>query len=245
MTHEKRTRPTELDVNIDAERNKRPASMANNTLSRRKRIELLHGAWIDSTSTGFPRVTRATFRELWQLHPEKRALVFVFGTMYETPRWQQAFGQAYTYSGVRHAAWPLDRHPYLIELIEWVRHDSRRYSSDGEPLAYNSALVNWYEDGEHYIAAHSDDERQLVSSAPIYSFSFGCPRTFRVKLKRSRDGVDKGDLATVDLAKVDLRMLDNTLLVMGGTMQQHYTHEVPKEKRATSARINITFRVFK
>ena len=120
------------------------------------------------------------FNELWDLHPVEYGKVKMMNyktKKYEeinTPRWQQSFGKDYNFTGMNHKASKLE-HPYLIKLLKFV--------NDRSDLEYNQVLVNWYNDGQHYIGAHSDDERQLVKDSAIYSFSFGQKRDFVIKNK--------------------------------------------------------------
>lgn len=95
-------------------------------------------------------------------------------------------------------------------------------------------LINWYDDGNHYIGKHSDDEKQIVPGSNIYSFSFGSSnRIFRIRDKYNK-------LRPF----IDLEMPHGTLIIMGGDMQKGYTHEVPKSKKVKDRRINVTFRRF-
>lgn len=118
-------------------------------------------------------------------------------------------------------------HPYLTRLLVWVCNHSQQ--------PYKQILMNRYEDGNHYIGWHSDDTTQLVQGSSIYSFSFGCPRKFKVR--RKEDNVVVKECMTGD----------NTLLVMGGYFQKYYQHCVIKQsvKKVYEPRINITFRCFK
>jgi len=171
------------------------------------------------------QVNSALFEKLWKLHPEERHTIMIYGKARQTPRWQQSYGKSYKYSGTTNVALPITE-PYFQKLLNWVCEDSG--------LPYQQILVNWYQDGQHYIGAHSDDEKQLVPNSGIYSFSFGQERIFRVRNKKTK--------------KIfrDFPVTDNSLLVMGGEMQKYYTHEVPKRAISTvpGQRINITFRLF-
>jgi len=77
-----------------------------------------------------------------------------------------------------------------------------------------------------------DDEPGLVKNSAIYSFSFGQARDFVVKSK------DK------TFRKV-FKMVDNSLIIMGGEMQKYYKHSVPKRsvKKCAKTRINMTMRL--
>src|SRR3989338_9694986 len=134
--------------------------------SRLKILSTLHeGISMDKT----------LFEEIWNLHPEAHGKVRIAGKEIDVPRWQQAYGQSYYYTGMMHTALPLT-HPYLIKLLEWVRSDSGKN--------YTQVLINWYQNGNHYIGSHSDDTSQLVPQSDIYSFSFGQRRDFVITSKK-------------------------------------------------------------
>jgi len=173
-----------------------------------------------------------SFRRIWKTHPEEFEKVKVFSKVHDTPRWMSTYGRDYTFSKMSHESKPIDD-PYLMKLVAWVNRHAHKHLSVNEELSYNGVLVNFLEDGYHYVGAHSDSEKQLVPNMPIYSFSFGATRTFRVTAK------DKS------MENLDVEMPHNTLLVMGGKMQKRYKHEVPKALKIKKKRINITVRIFK
>lgn len=164
------------------------------------------------------------FNDLWNLHPKKYGQIKLFDRIVDCPRWQQTYMRSYWFSGINHECLPLpdEFKPYL----EWA--NSLGY---GE---FNIALVNWYEDGGQYIGRHADNEPQIVPNSPILSVSLGCARTFRIREKNTNDIVK------------DIEMPHGTVLIMGGEMQKHFLHEVPKvtgkKAKEIGKRINITFR---
>ena len=176
------------------------------------------------------------FNELWDLHPVEYGKVKMMNyktKKYEeinTPRWQQSFGKDYNFTGMNHKASKLE-HPYLIKLLKFV--------NDRSDLEYNQVLINWYNDGQHYIGAHSDDERQLVKNSAIYSFSFGQERDFVIKNKSYK-------VTDPNKVRIVIPLTNNSCVVMGGKMQKHFTHEVPKRapSKCPGKRINITMRAF-
>lgn len=180
---------------------------------------IIHGKLSDELE-----MDKELFEEIWDLHPEEYGQVKIMGKLINTPRWQVSYGKDYYYSGVLHKALPIE-HPYFKKLLDWVCGDS------GEN--YQQMLINWYQNENHYIGPHSDDEKQLVNNSNIYSFSFGQSRQFVITSKK-----DKSFKKIVPLN-------NNTLVVMCGEMQKHYKHSVPKEKYKLGQRINITFRLFK
>lgn len=126
----------------------------------------------------------------------------------------------YRYSGTAHRALPwtedLGR---LRDLVE------RRTGA-----SFNSCLLNLYHDGGEGMGWHSDDEATLVPRAPIASLSLGAERRFDFRHRRERN------------RKISVVLEHGSLLVMGGETQRHWHHALPKTKRVTEARINLTFR---
>ena len=165
------------------------------------------------------------FEELWNLHPKEKGIVKIMGKEIETPRWQQAYGQSYAFSGTVNKALPF--HPIILKYVNWANEQTKN-----EKEEFNMALLNWYENGDHYIGHHSDDEKQLIQKSPIYCFSFGASRDFVLKNKITKENT-----------KVELE--NNSLIIMGGTCQKTHTHTLPKRKKVNEKRISITLRKFK
>ena len=141
----------------------------------------------------------------------------IFGHM--QPRLTTSYGDEgvnYRYSGtVNHA---LQWTATLIEIkqrIEEVRGD------------YNFCLLNRYRSGADSMGWHSDDEPEMGNT--IGSLSLGATRTFRIRHNVTRE--------TKSFAAGN-----GTLIIMAGTMQQFWKHEVPKTKEPVGERINLTFR---
>ena len=74
---------------------------------------------------------------------------------------------------------------------------------------------------------HADDELEMGNV--IGSLSLGATRTFRIKHNRTKE-------------TMSFQVGNGTLIIMAGTMQQHWKHEVPKTKEDVGERINLTFR---
>lgn len=199
------------------------------------RYDLPYNSWVEFYPT-IPdniKLEKEEFKHhaverLWNLHPLEKGIVNVFGEK-ETPRWQQSFGRDYTFSKTEHKALPMTD-SYLIKILQWVRLHSG--------LPYNGVLLNWYQDGNHYIGPHSDDEKDLIPNSNIYSFTFGQERDFRIISKKNND---------IKIDPLKLPLPDNSLIIMCGETQRWYKHEVPKRALSTcpNRRINITVRLFK
>jgi alkylated DNA repair dioxygenase AlkB len=171
------------------------------------------------------------FESLWNAKLSERGNVKIYGKEVEVPRYQKSFLRDYTFSGLDHKC-DQTLPAAILPLWQWAQ-DSK-YAEDGE---FNQCLVNWYENGNNYIGAHSDDESQLVENSTIISISLGATRKFRI---RSKD--DKNYRYDVDLES-------GTAAIMMDDMQKRYKHEIVKVSGKKGAgigrRINVTFRKFK
>ena len=103
-------------------------------------------------------------------------MIKIFGKIYETPRYQQAFGKDYYFSGNVSKSLPI---PELFK--KYLNYFSEKYNCN-----FNMLLINWYENGEHYIGLHSDDEKQIVPKTPVISISFGATRKLTIKKQNNK-----------------------------------------------------------
>ncbi|SDR67064.1 Alkylated DNA repair dioxygenase AlkB [Polaribacter sp. KT25b] len=162
------------------------------------------------------------FDEIWNLHPQDFHLVRMFGKMIPTPRWQQAYGKNYEYSGSLNNALPIP--DFLNSIHKWCK------SNIDERL--NGLLINWY-DGEqnHYIGAHRDDEKDIIKDSVIVTISLGEERIFRMRPWKKKGFKD------LLLAKGDI-------IILPMSVNSKWTHEVPNFNKYKGRRISITLRVF-
>lgn len=146
----------------------------------------------------------------------------IFGRHIVTKRkvaWYGNENYSYAYSNItRHALkWTKE----LLELKNMVEEKT------GE--VFNSVLLNLYHTGEEGMAWHSDDEKTLGKDTTIASFSFGAERKFSFRHKQTKE-------------VVSMMLEHGSLLVMKDTTQTHWLHCLPKSKRITTPRVNLTFR---
>jgi alkylated DNA repair dioxygenase AlkB len=79
------------------------------------------------------------------------------------------------------------------------------------------------------VSWHSDDEKELERDGAIASVSFGAERKFQFKHKTS------GQL-------VEVMLEPGSLLVMRAECQRFWLHALPKTKKVSRPRVNLTFR---
>jgi alkylated DNA repair dioxygenase AlkB len=164
----------------------------------------------------------AGFDTLWQIHPSEFHVIKMHGRLVPTPRWQQAYGVDYHYTGRTNTALPVP--PLLAPLLDWAR--------DAVDERLNGVLVNWYNGAlRHYIGRHRDSTVNMVEGAPIVTISFGEERCFRLRPWRG-SGV------------VDFAARDGAVFVMSYETNRAWTHEVPHSAKRTGRRISVTLRAF-
>jgi len=199
------------------------------TLAKRKYITDL--SWLDHCILPDNLIPNKTsFKKIWDLHPEEHLNIRIYGKLIPVPRWQQSYGKNYEFSGI--IAKGIDIPDELLPYFDFA--NSMGYSGK-----FNSALLNWYKDGNHYISSHADGVTKLLPDSPIITITLclpGEPRIFRIRDK------NKGILK-------DITTTNGLVLVMGGKFQNELKHEIVKMtgKRAEKAgsRISITLRQFK
>jgi alkylated DNA repair dioxygenase AlkB len=133
--------------------------------------------------------------------------------------WYGDPGAVYRYSGVVHE--PMPWITVLTELRQRIEVFSGR--------RFNSVLCNLYRDGKDSMGWHADDEPELGDQPFIASLSFGAGRRFRIRHRKGHP-------------TLDIPLRDGDLLLMGGELQRHWLHCVPKTARPCGERINLTFR---
>jgi alkylated DNA repair dioxygenase AlkB len=94
---------------------------------------------------------------------------------------------------------------------------------------YNACLLNLYHNGEEAMGWHSDNEKEIVANSSIASLSIGASRKFSFKHKVTKE-------------TISIQLENGSLLEMKGTIQSHWLHALPKSKKITESRINLTFR---
>ncbi len=148
--------------------------------------------------------------------------IVMFGKRIVTARQVAWYGDSpfgYVYSGALKTALP-----WTAELRALKNLVEQRSGA-----TFNSCLLNLYANGGEGMGWHSDDEKTLTPHAAIASLSLGAERNFSFRHKTS------GQTQSLILE-------DGSLLVMAGSTQTHWQHSLPKTKKVSAPRINLTFR---
>ena len=178
--------------------------------------------------------------------------VTTFGRTFEQPRRVGFFSndvESYTYSRNTILARPM---PTEIDAI--MAQVNAKLGTN-----FNACLMNRYLDGNHSIGAHADDERGL-DVLGVVSIAWGQPRKFRIREKAKKPAKRQKPIGTQAKRKFteDDRFIDYIhpnrnprLIWMAGDFQDHFTHEIPKEKTLVNkegkpvkdyTRTSVTFR---
>jgi alkylated DNA repair dioxygenase AlkB len=174
----------------------------------------------DLPSTLIP--DEAGFEALWALHPADFHEIVMHGRKVRTPRWQQAYGADYHYTGSTNRALPLT--DAMTPWLAWAREAF-------EPRL-NGLLFNWYDGTEgHYIGKHRDSDVNRIEGTPIVTISFGEERAFRLRPWRGQ-------------GFLDVPAKDGSVIVIPWDTNRAYTHEVPAPRSARGRRISLTLRAF-
>lgn len=146
----------------------------------------------------------------------------IFGKRIITKRkvaWYGDSDYTYTYSNATKQA------------LVWTKElsDLKQIVEEFTETKFNSCLLNLYHNGNEGIAWHSDDEKSLEKNSIIASLSFGAERKFSFKHKQTKE-------------TISVVLEHGSLLIMKDATQTNWLHSLPKSKKITRPRINLTFR---
>ena len=148
--------------------------------------------------------------------------ISLYGKEHDIPRLTAWYGDSektYTYSGITVTSLPwVDR---LLEIKTRIEEVSS--------FSFNSVLLNRYRTGSDGVSWHADDEAELGQNPVIGSVSLGEARDFQMKHR------------TLDERR-NIKLENGSYLLMRGSMQHHWLHQIPKSKKPLDERINLTFR---
>ena len=149
--------------------------------------------------------------------------VILMGRKMMQPRltaWYGDEGKLYRYTGIT-----MHPHAWTKELL---LIKERIEETSGQ--RFNSALLNFYRNGNDSVGWHRDNEKSLGVNPVIGSVSFGAARYFQVRHYQQKH------------IKTKVLLTPGSFLLMKGETQHNWLHSIQKEPKITGGRINITFR---
>jgi len=155
---------------------------------------------------------------LWQQDP-----ITVFGKTYPQPRLTALYAinnRPYSYSGIRMTP------KIMTPLLQKIKNKIATISE----TEFTTVLLNLYRDGKDSNGWHADNEKELGKNPIIASLSFGENRFFHLKHRRNKKD------------RFKLLLKSGSILLMEGSTQEHWLHQIAKTARPVGPRINLTFR---
>ncbi|HEY7906428.1 MAG TPA: alpha-ketoglutarate-dependent dioxygenase AlkB [Wenzhouxiangella sp.] len=188
-------------------------------------IEFVPAGWIRLWPNFLgPEKAGWAFHQLAESLQWEQLAIRMFGRLINQPRLTAFYGErgvSYRYSGLKFSAieWSGAIHELACQVSALTQHP------------FNSVLCNYYRDGQDSMGWHADDEPELGTNPVIASVSLGASRRFDLKPKMGVTGM-----------KQSIWLPSGSCLLMGGDLQHHWLHQIPKTKRVNEPRINLTFR---
>lgn len=150
--------------------------------------------------------------------------IVVFGKKFQQPRLTALYGndgKSYSYSSL--TMFPNKWNSLLMYIKEKVEEFMN--------VKFTTVLLNYYRDGNDSNGWHADNEKELGKNPIIASISFGAKRVFQMKHNTNKD------------QKFKIELEHGSLLIMKGTTQHFWKHQIPKSTKKVGPRINLTFRI--
>ena len=152
--------------------------------------------------------------------------ITIYGKTHPQPRLTALYGnegKPYSYSNIT-----MHPHPWNT-LLQKIKY----YIEATTQCQFTTVLLNQYRDGKDSNGWHADNEKELGTNPIIASLSFGAERIFQIKHNSLAD------------AKKSITLEHGSLLLMKGSTQHFWKHQIPKTAKPIGTRINLTFRTIK
>jgi len=166
------------------------------------------------------------FEKLKTEIPWQQDDITVFGKTYPQPRLTALFGnegKPYSYSNI-----VMKPHAWNV-LLMFIKNKVEEVCNEN----FTTVLLNYYRDGKDSNGWHADNEKELGRNPVIASVSFGAERSFHLQHNSIKE------------QKLKINLEHGSLLIMKGTTQHFWKHQIPKTAKPIGSRINLTFRIIK
>lgn len=163
-------------------------------------------------------------QKLLQTIQWRQDYIKLFGKTHPVPRLTALYGddrKTYTYSGIL-----MNPLPWTDELFV-IKNSIEKVAK----VSFTSVLINLYRNGNDSNGWHSDNEKELGQNPVIGSVSFGSTRIFKIRHLQDK-ALEKKILLT-----------HGSFLLMQGSTQHFWEHQIPKTAKTFTPRINLTFRI--
>lgn len=164
------------------------------------------------------------FKKLQTEVPWQQDKITVYGKTHAQPRLTALYGnegKPYGYSNI-----VMHPHPWS-PLMMFIKNEVEVVCEKN----FTTVLLNKYRTGKDSNGWHADNEKELGRNPTIASISFGAERVFQLKHNSIAD------------LKQNIVLQDGSLLIMQGTTQHFWKHQIPKTNKEIGERINLTFRI--
>jgi alkylated DNA repair dioxygenase AlkB len=166
------------------------------------------------------------FQKLQTEIPWQQDDITIFGKTHPQPRLTSLYGnegKPYGYSNIimQPNAWS--------PLMMFIKNEVQEACQEN----FTTVLLNNYRNGKDSNGWHADNEKELGRNPIIASLSFGAERVFQLKHN------------SIENLKQNITLQHGSLLIMKGTTQHFWKHQIPKTTKEIGARINLTFRIIK
>ncbi len=163
------------------------------------------------------------FLDLLNSTPWQNDPITVFGKTYPQPRMTSLHGHTtdpYGYSGIVMQPNPMTKS--LLDIETKIQTLCEEH--------FTTVLLNLYRTGKDSNGWHADDEPELGQNPIIASVSLGAERYFHLKHNQDKS------------QRLKFALAHGSLLLMEGSTQHHWKHQIAKTAREVGPRINLTFR---
>lgn len=173
-----------------------------------------------------PTIAQSLFDHLMTLNYEQ-SQISVYGSKVNLPRLQSWMADGpetkpSLYQSQKYTPWSSEVLQVKLALEEL--YDTH----------FDYVLINYYRNGNDSISYHSDGEAIGEGRNIICGVSVGAPRKFVLRHKEWKSR---------NIQKLEWMLTSGSLITMiGNATQTHWHHSVPKSKKITRPRFNLTFR---
>ena len=146
----------------------------------------------------------------------------MYDKMVTAPRMVSWYGDTNRPERRSNPDWP----PELLTIRQRVENETN--------IKFNAVLLNLYRNGNDGVGWHSDKTSSTNKDMNIASVTFGETRIFRLRHKFMKH-----------IPQVEIPLYHGSFLLMAGSTNSYWEHQVPKTARDVLPRINLTFRQVK